>query len=182
MCLKIFLICSRKYKSKKVFITFMDPHTHFLFPFAIALILNKLGIISFKLALLCGIFAVLIDIDHYVEYILHAKKNRFSLIATWNNSMRYHRFIGRSFIHHWQGFCILSLVFVALSFFDWKLAFILAIGYYSHILLDHIALRKEGFIKSKVGKVFVKESESEFVLDIILLITIVSIFLMPLFV
>jgi len=155
----------------------MDPHTHFLFPFTVGLILNKLGIISWKLVLLCGIIGVLIDIDHYIEYVLHAKTNRFSLKGAWNNAIRFHRFEERSFIHHWQGFLVLSLIFLGLFFFYWKIALVLAIGYYSHIILDYVHLRKDKFFSWKIGKLFMKESHLEFALDIILILAIIIILL-----
>ncbi len=89
----------------------MNPHTHFLFPFAIALILNRLGVVSWKLALVCGIVGVVVDADHYAEHLLKAKTQRFSFMRAWNDAIRFHHFDERSSIHHLNGFLVLSLIF-----------------------------------------------------------------------
>ena len=81
----------------------MNPHTHFLFPFFLSAILVKLGILNWKLAIMCGFIGMFVDIDHYIEHIVHSKTNRFSLVSTWTNSIKSHRFIQRSFIHDLTG-------------------------------------------------------------------------------
>ncbi|MBR9683106.1 hypothetical protein GOV03_01045 [Candidatus Woesearchaeota archaeon] len=151
----------------------MNLHTHFLLPFFIALILTKLNLLSWELAVMCGLIGMLIDFDHYLEHMLHQKENRFSLKSAWNNSIKFHRFSQRSFIHHWQGFLILSLLFVIILFFSWEISLILAIGYYSHLFLDYIHLKKEKVLKWKLGNLFMKESRLEIILDIILILGIV---------
>jgi hypothetical protein len=156
----------------------MNPETHFLFPFVIASVLAKLNIISWKLVLLCGLIGLIIDLDHYLEHVFHSKSNRFSFKAAWNNSIKFHRFSQRSFIHHWQGFLILSIVFLILSFFYWKIAFVIAIGYYSHLILDYVHLKKNKTFNWKLGKLYMKESYFEFVLDIILIVMLIVIYLL----
>ncbi len=155
----------------------MNPHTHFLFPFLIGLILIKFGVLSWKLALLCGVVGVLVDLDHYVEHIVHSKSNKFSLISTWNNSARVHRFIQRSFIHGLKGALMLTLIFLFIVFFSWKVALILAIGYYSHLILDYIYLRKDKFLRWRFSGLYLKESYLEFFLDIILSLGIIGVIL-----
>src|SRR3989344_707023 len=100
----------------------MDPQTHFLFPFTLSVLLVKLHLFSWKLALLAGIIGVLIDLDHYVEQIAHAKTNRFSLKATWNNSVRFHRFNQRSFIHDGIGAILITVALCILAFLTWPVA------------------------------------------------------------
>lgn len=151
----------------------MNPHTHFLFPFFLALILTKLNLLSWKLALLCGIIAVLIDLDHYAEHLLHSRTHKLSLKDTWNNAVKFHRFTERSFIHHWPGFLILSLIFLIILFFTWKISLILALSYYSHLFLDYFHPKKEKFLRWKLGKLFVKESHLEITLDLILILGII---------
>ena len=155
----------------------MDPHTHFLFPFAVGLILYKLGLISGELVLLAGVIGVLIDVDHYIEHILHAKTNRFSFRAAWNNSIKLHRFNQRSFIHYGTGAMVLTIIFIVIAWFNWRLALVLSIGYYSHLLLDlpfHFKnhLEKKAF-RWKIGPYYMKESSLELVIDIILLVVII---------
>jgi len=150
----------------------MNLHTHFLFPVAISLLFYKLNFLSWPLVLASGLVGMLIDLDHYLEHILHAKKNRFSIIATWNNSIKLHRFNQRSFIHDGPGILIITAVLLICSYFYWRLALALAIGYYSHILLDHLHLKKEKYFRGKLGAYFLKESYFEIWLDLLLIITI----------
>ena len=155
----------------------MDPHTHFLFPFVIAFILSKLNIISWKFALVCGFIGAFVDIDHYVEHILHSKSNKFSLKDTWNNAMRFHHFEERSFIHDINGAAILTVIFVIILFFNWKISLILAIGYYSHLFLDYIHINKERFLKWKISTLYIRESNLEMIVDIILVIVLIIVLL-----
>ena len=90
----------------------MLPHSHFLFAFLVGLIFAKLGVFSWKFAILCGIIAVFVDIDHYIEHILHSKKDKFSIRATWNNSIKLHKFNQRSFIHNIKGLFILTILLI----------------------------------------------------------------------
>lgn len=151
----------------------MNPHTHFLFPFFISVILVKLNILSWELAVVCGVIGVLVDIDHYVEYILHSKTNRFSLKACWNNSIRFHRFNQRSFVHEWFGALVLTLIFLVILFFSWKTSLILAIAYYSHLFLDYLHLKRERFVRGRLGRIFVKETYLEFYIDVVLVVWLI---------
>ncbi|MBW2993252.1 metal-dependent hydrolase [Candidatus Woesearchaeota archaeon] len=151
----------------------MLPYTHFLFPFTISLLLVKLNIFTWEYAVLCGIIGVLIDIDHYVEHILNAKSKKFSLKATWNDSARFHRFNGWSFVHHWQGALVFGLVIAGIYFLNWKIALILGIGYYSHLLLDYANIKQKKFLRTKIDKFYFIESYLEVILDIILIILII---------
>lgn len=151
----------------------MYPHTHFLFPFFLGLLLSKFGILSWKGALLAGIIGVLIDLDHYVEHILQAKTDKFSLRATWNNSIKLHRFQQRSFIHDAKGCVLLTVLLVGIALFSWKAALAGALGYYSHLLLDFPSLRKEKKVREKVGSLYFRETYGEMVLDILLVVGIV---------
>ena len=151
----------------------MYPQSHFLFPFFLGLILTKFNVISCKMALLAGIIGIIIDLDHYIEHILHAKKNKFSLKDTWNNSVKLHKFEQRSFIHHWQGALVLTFIFLVLLFFNWQITLVLAIGYYSHLLLDYVHFKREKYLRFKIGRLLVKESYTELTFDIILVILII---------
>ncbi|MBS3116527.1 metal-dependent hydrolase [Candidatus Woesearchaeota archaeon] len=151
----------------------MNSHTHFLLPLLCALILFQFNLISWPLAILAGIIGILIDVDHYVEHILHAKTNRFSLRATWNNSIKLHRFQQRSFIHDGIGVVLLTVLMGISLFFNWQVVIVAAIGYYSHILLDYLHLNKERFLKSKILTFYLRESYFEITLDIIIILGII---------
>lgn len=153
----------------------MNIHTHFLFPFTIGMILTRYGIIPWEYALICGLIGMFIDIDHYIEYVIHTKK--FSLRKAWNNASKYHRFEERSFIHHWQGFLIITLMLIVLYFFYYKIALILSISYYSHIVLDYVWIKSKN-VKFSIGKYYFKETYLELILNIILVIILLIIFLL----
>jgi hypothetical protein len=151
----------------------MYPQTHFLVPLFLGLILAKFNLLTPKLALIAGIIGALVDIDHYIEYIIHTKKNRFSIKAMWNNSIKFHKFSARSFIHHWRGISIISILLgIYLIFFQsqWQIALTVALGYYSHILLDHYKLgrlfHKKYVYKSKIIGMYVRLPLLELVLDL----------------
>ena len=148
----------------------MNVQTHFLLPFLIGMILVEFKVLSVEMALLCGIFGVLVDIDHYIEHILHAKSNRFSVLAAWNNAVVYHRFEQRSFIHHMLGFILLTAIFLLVYLFNPVLSIALFVGYYSHMLLDYIPLRKDKFVHLHISRMFFNEPTGEVFLDIILIL------------
>jgi hypothetical protein len=151
----------------------MLPQTHFMFPFFAGLVLWKVGLWSWEFALLAGIIGAAVDIDHYIEHIIHAKKNRFSLIATWNNSVKLHRFSQRSFIHQADGMVILTIIFATLAYYNWMWALALSIGYYSHLLLDYTPLREGKRWRLKLGDVYINENSSEVIIDVLLLVGII---------
>lgn len=155
----------------------MLPHTHFLFPLFIGLILYKLKYFSLELVIIAALAGVFVDADHYIENIIHNKKNPFSLIATWNHSTRYHKISYRSFIHEKKGAILITVILVIISFFHQKLAIALALGYYSHLLLDYILLKRSESIRFKLGKISFKELYPEIILDILLILGIVIIFI-----
>ena len=156
----------------------MLPHTHFLFPFFVGLVLWKMGLWSWELALFAAIIGVIVDIDHYIEHVLHAKKNRFSLIATWNNSVKLHKFEQRSFIHHADGMVVLTLIFAIIVYYSWPIALALSIGYYSHLMLDYTPIRKGKIWRLKLGDMYVSENSSELILDGLLLAGILVVWLL----
>ncbi len=155
----------------------MYPHTHFLFPFFLAMILEKLGIFSWQLVVICGIIGVLVDIDHYIEHIIHSKLHKFSIRGTWNNSIHYHRFSQRSFIHYWQGCLLLSVLFLLIGFINLKFAAVLFIGYYSHLFLDFVYYKKAAVVKMRIFNYYFQESHYEMVFDVVLLLLIMVTFL-----
>lgn len=153
----------------------MYPQTHFLFPFLISLILMKYGLLDWKLALISGIIGVLIDLDHLAEHIFHSRKNKFSIVDTWNNAVHYHRFSERSLLHHWLGMLIIGFILMVVSFFNWKISLMLAIAYYSHMVLDHICIRVKPkyVLRLKEEGLFVQIPYYELVFDGILVLGMV---------
>ena len=150
----------------------MNVPSHFLFPLFIGLVLKKFGLISYEMVILCALVGVFVDIDHYIENIIHAKTNRYSLINAWNNAMKYHRFQQRSFIHHIEGFILLSTFIAVMVFVDLNWAVIVAVGYYSHMILDYIPLNQNKYMRWHISKIFFSETQGELNLDILIIILI----------
>ena len=149
----------------------MLPHTHFLFPYVIGLILNVFNVLHWKATLLAGLVGMLIDIDHYIEHIMHAKKNPFSIKDTWNNSIKLHKFEQRSFIHHWQGVLIISISLIVLYFFLPIYSLGIALGYFSHLFLDYVFHKKsDDKYEIKLFKWYFKISKTELWLDVVLIV------------
>lgn len=154
----------------------MNSPTHFIFPFFICLVLYKLQIISLRFAIIAGLIGVFVDIDHYIEHIILSKKNKFSIVDTWNNSEHFHRFAQRSIIHHTEGATIITVVLLLLALIYPTIALIIAIAYYSHLYLDHIWINKPHYLQLKVGKLYYRETHFEVFLDICLIIACILIF------
>ncbi len=154
----------------------MYPQSHFLVPFFIGLILAKLNVLSWKLAVLAGIVGILVDLDHYIEHILRAKTNRFSLKATWNNSIKHHKFNQRSFIHYWDGALLITLILAIIAYSNWQCALAIALGYYSHLLLDIPHFAKKTIVKIKFFDLYFRESWVEILFDVLLIIGCVVLF------
>ncbi len=86
----------------------MYPQSHFLFAYLLGLIFVKLGFISHRLALVIGLLAVFIDIDHYIDHVIHHKI--FSFRKAWNDASVRHELSERTFVHHTFGFVLVGIV------------------------------------------------------------------------
>lgn len=155
----------------------MYPQTHFLFSYFVGLLFVKFGVFNYKTALFVALVAVFVDIDHYLVFIF--KRKSMSFKDAWNKNIKgfYH---GRSFIHHWLGFVIITLVVFLLYFYNRSLFWILGLGYYSHMFLDYAHLN---VLKIK-GKMTIKEfglvekiNKFEVLFDIFLIVGIILLFL-----
>ncbi|MBS3168235.1 metal-dependent hydrolase [Candidatus Woesearchaeota archaeon] len=150
----------------------MLPQTHFLTAFLIGTLFYNLNLISIYLLFIIGILAVLIDIDHLINYL--RKKKRLSVKETWNNSSRINE---RSFIHSLKGIVLIFILTIILLGFYPKIAIIIGISYFSHIFVDQIP-KNPPFIKVKIFNFNLdkKLSYLEIGIDLILLVSIIVIF------
>jgi len=157
----------------------MYPQSHFLLPFFLGVVLTKFNILNWKLALIGGLVGVLVDVDHFFEHIFHKKKNKFSLRDTWNNSVHYHWFSERSFIHHWQGILLCSLVFLVIGWLNWKIVLVLGLGYYTHIISDNLytEAKPKKILKFKKEGFFIQIPYYEIIFDAALVLGIVVVFI-----
>lgn len=124
----------------------MYPLTHFLFAFLIGLIFMKNGQFSLLQAFYTGLVGLFVDVDHFVYFVF--RKKDFSLKNAWNSAVKY-KLEERTFIHHFPGFLIVSLVLLGLYFVNTIWFWIVLIGYYSHIFLDYFNFRKWLRLKRK---------------------------------
>ena len=116
----------------------MYPLTHFLVGFLLGVVF-----LDFRLGLFAGLVALLLDLDHFVEFVLVKKK--FNFREAWNSAVVKHVKYERSFLHHWKGFFVVSVLLVFIYFLSLEVFFVVLIGYYSHYLLDHISYRSSKF-------------------------------------
>jgi len=155
----------------------MYPQSHFLFSFLIAGIFVKFGVFDWKIALLIGLIAVFIDLDHFLNFAIRRKD--YDLKDAWNSCVVRH-FIGRTFIHHWIGFIIITVIIAGLYYWNMTWFWIISLGYYSHMILDYAkinilkirgveVIREEGFV--------MRLSKFEAMLDIFLVIGVVLLYL-----
>ncbi len=149
----------------------MYPLTHFLFPLALSLVLLKLNFFpNIYFVFLAALTGFLVDIDHYIHRIIVYKD--FNIKNCWNKAVLNKDKKERTLIHYKKGIIIITLILILIFFISKLTTFALAIGYYSHILLDnlHIKLKKK-FNLREFGFV-IKLPLYEFILDLILILLI----------
>ncbi|MBS3064856.1 MAG: metal-dependent hydrolase [DPANN group archaeon] len=137
----------------------MYPQSHFLFSFLVVSVFVKLGVFDFRVALFVAIFAFLVDVDHFILFVSKFKDS--SLRNAWNKAV-YGKYAGRTFVHHWIGFLILTVIIIGLYFYNLNWFWIVGLGYYTHMILDYahlnflkikgrLSLRFGGFVE-RIGK------------------------------
>jgi len=149
------------------------PLTHFLVALFISEIFVYSNEISHKLAILSAIVAVLIDLDHLFAYFHHHKK--LSIKQAWNSSILHEH--NRTFIHHRAGLFLALIIIVIFFAFNWKISLILAIAYFSHMLLDALHLHTHKTFNITELGYKLKIPYYEFCTDIILIILLLFIFI-----
>ena len=121
----------------------MYPWTHFIFGGFFGAIAYYVGLLTPEQTLIVAILAALVDIDHYISYIV-SHNHEFSFKKIWNECVLGH-FHGRSFIHGPIGLGWITLVLFGIYWISFTWFLIFALAYYSHYLLDHlhIHMKKE---------------------------------------
>ncbi|MBW3013602.1 metal-dependent hydrolase [Candidatus Woesearchaeota archaeon] len=149
----------------------MYPHSHFLATFFLAEIFVRLGYISHRLALICAVIAVLIDLDHFIEYIIIYR--RASLRQAWNACVT-NKLYGRTAIHRVFGVVMFALVTLIISIFSLQWAIVIGLGYYSHLFMDLLynlwEKRTERTIKIKMFGYIIHTRRLEILIDLGLLV------------
>lgn len=128
----------------------MYPHSHLLFPLLVGLILEKLGYVDPLWIVVAVLIGVFVDLDHPIKHFfltgeLNPKK-------AWNAGLVKHE-DDRTFIHHKNGILGITLFFIVFyAYFPYWTAAI-ALGYYSHMLLDHFTMKK-GLVDDVTNKLY----------------------------
>ncbi|MAH03873.1 hypothetical protein CMI39_03765 [Candidatus Pacearchaeota archaeon] len=151
----------------------MYPQTHFLFSFFIASIFVKFGIFDYKIAFFVAFAGLLIDIDHFIVFILRYKE--MNIKHAWNKAVN-GLYKGRSFIHHYIGIILITLIIILLYYYNKTWFWVIGLGYYSHLFVDYAHLNilkiKEKMTIKEFG-IIEKINKFEVLLDIFLIIGIV---------
>lgn len=157
----------------------MYPQSHFLFAFFISVILVKFGVLNYQTALIIAVFAVLVDLDHFILFAL--KKHDYSLKDAWNAHVG-KRYEGKVFFHHKYGIIFMTFLTILLFFISTNWFWIIGISYYSHMFLDYFKLNiihiRKKFITIKEAGFIEKINNFELFFDLFLSI---GIFLLILF-
>jgi len=151
----------------------MYPQTHFLFSYLVALIFVKFGVFDYRTAFFVALVALLIDVDHFVKFVL--RYNDFSLKDAWNRAVL-GIYAGRSFIHHWIGFILITIIIVWLFFINKNLFWIFSLGYYSHMFVDYThfnILKIREKMKIQEAGFVMKINKFEVLFDIFLIVGVV---------
>lgn len=156
----------------------MYPQSHFLFSLLTALIFVKLNVFDYKIALLIALVAVLIDIDHFILFII--KRKEWSFKDAWNADVKGKFRHARTFIHHYLGFILITTFIVVLFFINKNLFWIIGLGYYSHMFLDYAHLNVLKIREKKIIRGFglmEKINKFELLFDIFLIVGIILLLL-----
>lgn len=148
----------------------MYPPTHLLSGLAIGIAANQMGCLNVQEALAVPALTTLLDVDHYLYYCL--KYKTFNFRKAWDAAIKNKETGERTAIHHWIGFLSFTLLIVLLFFYYRPFAIILALSYYSHILLDYLPVfgRK---IKFKIFNLNFQLTGEEIALDCLFLLSCV---------
>ena len=155
----------------------MYPQSHFLFSFLVASIFVKFGVFDWRVALFVAIFAVVIDVDHFLNFAF--KRDDYNLKDAWNGCVVRH-FIGRTFIHHWIGFIVMTAIVVGLYYWNMTWFWIIGLGYYTHMILDYAKiniLKIKGVEVIREAGFVMRLNKFEAMFDIFLIIGIVLLYL-----
>jgi len=155
----------------------MYPQSHFLFSFLVASIFVKFGVFDYKVALFIAVFAVLVDLDHFLNFVF--RRGDYSLKDAWNAVVVKH-FPGRTFIHHWIGFILITALVIGLYYWNITWFWIIGLGYYTHMFLDYAKiniLKIKGIEVIREAGFVMKLSKFEVLFDIFLLVGIILLYL-----
>ena len=149
----------------------MYPQTHFLTALFLGEVLVRLGMLSHEAVIVCAVLAVLIDLDHWVSFIV--RHGRFSLRKAWNIAAMSHKETERTFVHHKTGFIVMTVILLIMLLFNRLVFWVLGIAYYSHMFLDYVRVMEKKMFKFKEMGFLMRITGFELALDVALVMGII---------
>jgi hypothetical protein len=144
----------------------MYPITHFLVPLFIGEMLVPSGFFTNGQALLAGLVGLLMNLDHYLHRVTIHKD--WSVVRAWNEAVEPKELALRTFIHHERGAIAVTAFLAVIYLASPVWAFILGIGYYSHIILDNLHIRFHHLLRFHIEGVLIRIPLVELLFDIAL--------------
>ncbi|MFA6027357.1 MAG: metal-dependent hydrolase [Patescibacteria group bacterium] len=148
----------------------MYPQTHLLSGIVIGLAANQLGYLNVQETLAVPALTTLLDVDHYLFYSFKYKTLNFR--KTWEAAVKNKETGERTAIHHWLGFLCFTLLIIFLFYYYQPFGIILALSYYTHILLDYLPIYGKK-IKFKIFNLKFQLTTEEVALDCLFLLSCV---------
>lgn len=148
----------------------MYPQTHFLLALFLGEILVRFGILGQKAVVVTAVLAVLIDLDHWVAFIIRHKK--YSFKKAWNAATISHE-NERTFIHHKTGFIVMVSLLVIFLFVNRLVFWVLGTAYLSHMFLDYVHVIERKKFKFKELGFWMNITGFELALDFVLIFGII---------
>ena len=148
----------------------MLPHTHFKVGLVFGLLGMYLNIISGIQAAALSAVAVLVDLDHYIRYLMLERNANF--LNFWNASSRRSDTTFRTIIHRWWGMAFITPVLALVYYYSRSWGYVLLAGYLSHVLTDQVSLGKEAIRRYRLGSLVIRTSFYEIGFDVLLVLVI----------
>jgi hypothetical protein len=114
----------------------MFPQSHLLLPLFLGLVLQKLGHVDLWWTIVAVLVGVFIDADHPLMHLV--RTGRWSIKETADDAFK-DGVEDRSPLHEVPGMLVMSVLFIVAFAFQLYWASAVAVGYYTHMLLDHLS-------------------------------------------
>jgi hypothetical protein len=129
----------------------MYPHAHLIAGFLFGVIGWKIGVISPNDIFIIALLSVLIDFDHYVDYVLH---NKDSHPKRFLNSVASKKDNHKTILHNLTGIAIIVPLIFILGWVDLRLGYIALVSYLPHMIMDHIDLVNRRLVNYDIVEIF----------------------------
>jgi hypothetical protein len=129
----------------------MYPHSHLIIGFIFGVLGWKIGVIQTNDIFIIALLSVLIDLDHYLDYIVrnkdyHPKRFLNSVLSKKDNH--------NTIFHNITGITIIVPFIFIIGWFDLRLGYIALVSYLPHMILDHIDLVNKRLVNYDIVEIF----------------------------